>query len=140
MKKIATFILTGALLLGIGNYTMPYVSAQPLVNEISPNLSSRMGIPSTTLTSGESVNFIDNDGQAFYVPAGATVKFNVNLKTSGTLELGYVKSNGTKVKTYSGTAKSHTTNFTIASTGYYKFYITNKSSATVTVTGGSLTF
>ena len=28
----------------------------------------------------------------------------------------------------------------IGSTGYYKFYITNKSSGTITITGGSLNF
>ena len=86
------------------------------------------------------MNFIDNDGQAIYVPAGVKVTFTVNLKSSGSIELGYVHSSGSKLKTYSGTGKSHSTTFKMGATGYYKFYITNRSSGLVTVTGGSLTF
>lgn len=55
-------------------------------------------------------------------------------------ELGYVRNSDLKVKTYSETEKNHTATFTIGATGYHKFYITNKSSGSVTVTGGSLTF
>ena len=54
--------------------------------------------------------------------------------------MGYKNSKGVKTKTYSGTGKSHSTTFTIGSTGYYKFYITNKSSGTITIPGGSLNF
>ena len=39
--------------------------------------------------------------------------------------MGYKNSKGVKTKTYSGTGKSHSTTFTIGSTGYYKFYITH---------------
>lgn len=139
MKKIVAFVLAGFIILNLGNQSMVY-AADEAAKEISINISSRMGIPSTTIASGKTVNFIDNDGQAFYVPSGAKVNFSVNLKSSGSIELGYVRSSGSKVKTYSGTGKSHTTSFTISSTGYYKFYITNKSSGSVTVTGGTLTF
>lgn len=66
--------------------------------------------------------------------------FTVNLKSSGSVELGYVRSSGSKLKTYSGIGKNHTATFTIRTTGYYKFYITNKSSGIITVTGGSLIF
>lgn len=87
---------------------------------------SQMGIPSTTLSSGEAVNIIDNDGYAFYVPSGAKVSFTVNLKSTAKIELEYSKSGGSKVKKYSGTGKNHTTNFTMGNSEYYKFYITNK--------------
>lgn len=139
MKKVISFILAGFIILNLGNQSMVY-AADEETKEISINISSRMGIPSTTISSGKTVNFIDNDGQAFYVPSGAKVEFTVNLKSSGSIELGYVRSSGSKLKTYSGTGKNHTVTFTIATTGYYKFYITNKSSGSVTVTGGSLTF
>ena len=139
MKKIVTLILAGFIVFGVGTQEQVY-AAVPADKEISINIVSRMGIPSTSIGSGKTVNFIDNDGLAFYVPAGARVNFKVNLKSSASVELGYVRSSGSKVKTYSGTGKSHTTSFTISTTGYYKFYITNKSSGTITVTGGSLTF
>ena len=139
MKKVISLLLAGLIILNLGNQSMVYATDEE-TNEISINISSRMGIPSTTIASGKTVNFIDNDGQAFYVPSGAKVKFTVNLKSSGSIELGYVRSSGSKLKTYSGTGKNHTATFMIGTTGYYKFYITNKSSGAVTVTGGSLTF
>ena len=139
MKKLVSFILAGVLLFGLSSHNVIYASDLP-DQEIGINMFNRMGIPSTTIDMGKTVNFIDNDGQAFYVPSGAKVTFTVNLKSSASVELGYVRSSGSKVKTYSGTAKSHTTTFTIPSTGYYKFYITNKASGSITVTGGSLTF
>lgn len=140
MKKIASFILAGFLILGIGNCNLLYTYAACADREITTNVFNRMGVPSATLESGETVYFIDNDGQAFYVPSGAKVTFTINLKSSGTVELGYKKNSGAKVRTYSGTGKSHTTTFTIGSTGYYKFYITNKSSGTISISGGNLTF
>ena len=139
MKKLMSFILAGTLLLSLCSPNLVYAS-DITDQEIGISLVDRMGRPSTTIGSGKTVNFIDNDGQAFYVPSGAKVTFTVNLKSSASVELGYVRSSGSKVKTYSGTAKSHTSSFTISSTGYYKFYITNKSSGSITVTGGSLTF
>ncbi len=140
MKKIASFILAGFLILGIGNCNLLYTYAACADREVTTNIFNRMGVPSATLESGETVYFIDNDGQAFYVPSGAKVTFTINLKSSGTVELGYKKNSGSKVRTYSGTGKSHTTTFTIGSTGYYKFYITNKSSGTISISGGNLTF
>ena len=102
--------------------------------------NERMGISSTTLSAGETINIIDNDGMAFYVPGGAKISFSISLKTSGNVEMGYKNSNGVRTKKYSGSGKSHSTTFTIGSTGYYKFYITNKSSGTISITGGSLNF
>lgn len=102
--------------------------------------SERMGISSTTLSAGETINIIDNDGMAFYIPGGAKISFSVKLKASGSVEMGYKNSNGVKTKKYSGTGKNHSTMFTIGSTGYYKFYITNKTAGTITITGGSLNF
>lgn len=139
MKKLMSFILAGVLLLSLSSHNVVYAS-DSTDQEIRMNILDRMGIPSTTIGAGKTVNFIDNDGQAFYVPSGAKVTFTVNLKSSASIELGYVRSSGSKVKTYSGTGKNHTAIFTIGTTGYYKFYITNKSSGSVTVTGGSLTF
>ena len=94
--------------------------------EIRLNILDRMGIPSTTIGTEKTVKFIENDGGAFYiVPSGEKITFTVNLNPSASAELGYVRNSDSKVKTYSG---------------YHKFYITNKSSGSVTVTGGSLTF
>ena len=134
-----SLILVGLLLFSFISPSVAYAS-DSTDQEIRMNILDRMGIPSTTIGAGKTVNFIDNDGQAFYVPSGAKVTFTVNLKSSASIELGYVRSSGSKVKTYSGTGKNHTVTFTIGTTGYYKFYITNKSSGSVTVTGGSLTF
>lgn len=139
MKKIISLILVMIIMMSMGSQTMVYASGIE-EKEICINIFGRMGIPSTTLSSGETVNIIDNDGYAFYVPSGAKVSFTVNLKSTATIELGYSKNGGSKVKKYSGTGKNHTTNFTMGSSGYYKFYITNKSSTSITISGGSLTF
>ena len=65
---------------------VPVQAAQEQQNVIyQPN--ARMGISSTTLSAGETVNIIDNDGQAFYVPGEAKISFSINLKTSGSVEL-----------------------------------------------------
>ena len=39
--------------------------------------NERMGISSTTLSAGETINIIDNDGMAFYVPGGAKISFTL---------------------------------------------------------------
>ena len=114
-------------------------AAEPQSNTMHQQ-SERMGISSTALSAGETINIIDNDGMAFYVPGGTKISFSISLKASGSVEMGYKNSNGVRTKKYSGTGKSHSTTFTIRSTGYYKFYITNKSSSTISITGGSLNF
>ena len=129
MKKIKKVVVMLALL----GMTTSSISAQAAESQSNNTYqqNERMGISSTTLSAGETINIIDNDGMAFYVPG---------LKTSGNVEMGYKNSNGVRTKKYSGSGKSHSTTFTIGSTGYYKFYITNKSSGTITITGGSLNF
>ena len=42
--------------------------------------NERMGISSTTLSAGETINIIDNDGMAFYVPGGAKISFTLVWK------------------------------------------------------------
>lgn len=134
MKKIKKVVVMLALL----GMTTSSISAQAAESQSNNTYqqNERMGISSTTLSAGETINIIDNDGMAFYVPGGAKISFYISLKTSGSVK----NSKGVKTKTYSGTGKSHSTTFTIGSTGYYKFYITNKSSGTITITGGSLNF
>lgn len=135
LKKMIVVITLSCMMTS----NVPVQAAQEQQNVIyQPN--ARMGISSTTLSAGETVNIIDNDGQAFYVPGGAKISFSINLKTSGSVELGYKNLSGVKMKKYSGTGKNHSTTFTIGSTGYYKFYVTNKSAGTITITGGSLNF
>lgn len=138
MKKIKKVIAIATLLI----MTTSSVSVQAAELQVNSKYqqSERMGISNTTLSAGETINIIDNDGMAFYIPGGAKVSFSVNLKASGSVEMGYKNSNGIKTKKYSGTGKNHSTTFTIGSTGYYKFYITNKTSGTITITGGSLNF
>ena len=138
MKKIKKVVVMLALL----GMTTSSISAQAAESQSNNTYqqNERMGISSTTLSAGETINIIDNDGMAFYVPGGAKISFYISLKTSGSVEMGYKNSKGVKTKTYSGTGKSHSTTFTIGSTGYYKFYITNISSGTITITGGSLNF
>ena len=42
-----------------------------------------------TLSAGETINIIDNDGMAFYVPGGAKISFYISLKTSGSVAVSY---------------------------------------------------
>lgn len=62
------------------------------------------------------------------------------LSTSGSVQMGYINNSGTKTGTYSGTGSSHSTSFTISTTGYYRFYVTNQSSSTLQITGGTISF
>ena len=135
MKKVKKVIAIMALLVMTTNSTSVQ-AAEPQSNTMHQQ-SERMGISSTALSAGETINIIDNDGMAFYVPGGTKISFSISLKASG---MGYKNSNGVRTKKYSGTGKSHSPTFTIRSTGYYKFYITNKSSSTISITGGSLNF
>ena len=132
MKKIKKVVVMLALL----GMTTSSISAQAAESQSNNTYQQN----ERTLSAGETINIIDNDGMAFYVPGGAKISFSISLKTSGNVEMGYKNSNGVRTKKYSGSGKSHSTTFTIGSTGYYKFYITNKSSGTITITGGSLNF
>lgn len=101
---------------------------------------SRMGVPQTSVGSGKTISFLDSSGSMFYVLSGTTVNFTVKLSTSGSLQMGYINNSSTKTRTYSGTGSSHSTSFTIPSTGYYRFYVTNQSSGTLQITGGTISF
>ena len=76
----------------------------------------------------------------FYVLGGTTVNFTVKLSTSGSVQMGYINNSGIKTRTYSGIGSSHSTSFTIPFTGYYRFYVTNQSSGTLQITGGTISF
>lgn len=100
----------------------------------------RMGLPQVNIESGSTVSFMDSDGSMFYVTGGTTVSFSIELDRSGSVQMGYIGNNGTKTQIYSGTASSHNTLFRISNTGYYRFYVTNTSSSTIQVTGGTISF
>lgn len=101
---------------------------------------SRMGVPQASIGSGKTVSFLDSSGSMLYVLGGTTVNFTVKLSTSGSVQMGYINNSGTKTGTYSGTGSSHSTSFTISTTGYYRFYVTNQSSSTLQITGGTISF
>lgn len=101
---------------------------------------SRMSVPQASIGSGKTVSFLDSSGSMFYVLGGTTVNFTVKLSTSGSVQMGYINNSGTKTGTYSGTGSSHSTSFTISTTGYYRFYVTNQSSSTLQITGGTISF
>lgn len=101
---------------------------------------SRMGVPQASIGSGKTVSFLDSSGSMFYDLGGTTVNFTVKLSTSGSVQMGYINNSGTKTGTYSGTGSSHSTSFTISTTGYYRFYVTNQSSSTLQITGGTISF
>lgn len=101
---------------------------------------SRMGVPQSSIGSGKTISFLDSSGSMFYVLGGTTVNFSVKLSTSGSVQMGYINNSGTKTRTYSGTGTSHSTSFTVPATGYYRFYVTNQSSGTLQITGGTISF
>ncbi len=100
----------------------------------------RMGLPQADIGSGKTVSFLDSNGSMFYVAGGTKVSFSVELDKSASVEMGYISNNGTRTQTYSGTGSSHNTSFEISNTGYYRFYVTNTSSSTIQVTGGTISF
>lgn len=102
--------------------------------------TGRMGLPQASIGSGKTISFLDSDGSMFYVMGGTTVSFSIKLGSSGAVQMGYINSNSAKVRTYSGTGSSHSVSFTIPNTGYYRFYVTNQSSGTIQVTGGTISF
>lgn len=101
---------------------------------------NRMGLPQTSVGGGKTVSFLDSSGSMFYVSGGTTVSFSVNLNASASVQMGYINSNGSRTGTYSGNGSSHNTSFTIPVTGYYRFYVTNQSSNTIQITGGTISF
>lgn len=102
---------------------------------------SRMGVPQTSTESGKTILFLDSSGGGmFYVLGRTTVNFTVKLSTSGSVQMGYINNSGIKTRTYSGIGSSHSTSFTIPFTGYYRFYVTNQSSGTLQITGGTISF
>ena len=86
MKKIKKVVVMLALL----GMTTSSISAQAAESQSNNTYqqNERMGISSTTLSAGETINIIDNDGMAFYVPGGAKISFSISLKTSGNVEMG----------------------------------------------------
>lgn len=101
---------------------------------------ARMGLPQTNIGSEKTVSFMDNNGSMFYVAGGTTVSFSIELDRSASVEMGYISNTGDWTQTYSGTASSHNTSFKISNTAYYMFYVTNTSSSTIRVTGGTISF
>lgn len=99
-----------------------------------------MGLPQTSVGGGKTVSFLDSSGSMFYVSGGTTVSFSVNLNASASVQMGYINSSGSRTSTYSGNGSSHNTSFTIPVTGYYRFYVTNQSSNTIQITGGTISF
>ena len=82
----------------------------------------------------------EQQGSRMGVPQASIGSFTVKLSTSGSVQMGYINNSGTKTGTYSGTGSSHSTSFTISTTGYYRFYVTNQSSSTLQITGGTISF
>lgn len=68
MKKIKKVIAITTLLI----MTTSSVSVQAAELQVNSKYqqSERMGISNTTLSAGETINIIDNDGMAFYIPGG----------------------------------------------------------------------
>lgn len=109
------------------------------IEENAPQMG-RMGLPQASIGSGKTISFLDNNASMFYVAGGTTVSFSIKLNASASVQMGYINNSNIKTKTYSGTGSSHSTSFTIPNTGYYRFYVTNQSSNTVQVTGGTISF
>ena len=83
MKKVKKVIAIMALLVMTTNSTSVQ-AAEPQSNTMHQQ-SERMGISSTALSAGETINIIDNDGMAFYVPGGTKISFSISLKASGSV-------------------------------------------------------
>lgn len=111
-----------------------------VVLEENGEQGSRMGVPQTSIGSGKQYYFWIVAGGMFYVLGRTTVNFTVKLSTSGSVQMGYINNSGIKTRTYSGIGSSHSTSFTIPFTGYYRFYVTNQSSGTLQITGGTISF
>ena len=146
MRKIKTILITLMFSIMIPtNVRADEMSVSECVEQqehiiIPQEINSRMGIPQTIISGGKTVSFLDSNGTMFYVSSGTTVTFRVNISKSASVQMGYINSTDSKTKTYSGMGTSHATTFTIAKTGYYRFYVTNLSSGSITVTGGTITF
>lgn len=122
-----------------GTVKVIQISEMVIVKE-EVDLTERMGLPQASIASGKTISFLDHDGSMFYIVGGTTVNFGVELDVSATVKMGYINNNDSKTQTYSGAGSSHYTEFKIANTGYYRFYVTNTSSNAVKVTGGTISF
>ena len=145
MKKTRIFLG----MLGLMCLTAMPVSAADNVRNIANSsveglctdqIADRMGLQQISIESGETVSFYDSNGSMFYVSGGTTVTFRVNLNTASSVKMGYINQAGSRTQKYSGSGTSHKTSFTIPSTGYYRFYVTNSGSKTIKVTGGEISF
>ena len=67
------------VMLALLGMTTSSISAQAAESQSNNTYqqNERMGISSTTLSAGETINIIDNDGMAFYVPGGAKISFTL---------------------------------------------------------------
>lgn len=139
MKKTRIFLG----MLGLMCLTAMPVSAADNVRNIANSsiedlctdqIDDRMGLQQISIESGETVSFYDSNGSMFYVSGGTT------LNTSSSVKMGYINQAGSRTQKYSGSGTSHKTSFTIPSTGYYRFYVTNSGSKTIKVTGGEISF
>lgn len=74
------------------------------------------------------------------VACETSITTGLNLNVSSSVKMGYINQNGSRTQKYSGSGTSHKTSFTILSSGYYRFYVTNSGSKTVKVTGGEICF
>lgn len=145
MKKTRIFLG----MLGLMCLTAMPVSAADNVRNIANSsveglctdqIEDRMGLQQISIESGETASFYDSNGSMFYVSGGTTVTFRVNLNTASSVKMGYINQAGSRTQKYSGSGTSHKTSFTIPSTGYYRFYVTNSGSKTIKVTGGEISF
>lgn len=145
MKKTRIFLG----MLGLMCLTAMPVSAADNVRNIANSsvedlctdqIDDRMGLQQISIESGETVSFYDSNGSMFYVGGGTTVTFRVNFNTSSSVKMGYINQAGSRTQKYSGSGTSHKTSFTIPSTGYYRFYVTNSGSKTIKVMGGEISF
>lgn len=145
MKKTRIFLG----MLGLMYLTAMPVSAADNVRNIANSsvedlctdqIEDRMGLQQISIESGDTVSFYDSNGSMFYVSGGTIVTFRVNLNTSSSVKMGYINQAGSRTQKYSGSGTSHKTSFTIPSTGYYRFYVTNSGSKTIKVTGGEISF
>ena len=99
-----------------------------------------INLSASELKNGYTKTYWDSDGSRFYIAGGSTVTFIVKLESSAHVVMGYKDPSDNMIQTYNGTGRTNTTSISIEDTGYYTFYITNVSSSTIRITGGSITF
>lgn len=100
---------------------------------------SRIIFSRHTLAANGANYYYKNDGTSFYLYAGTKITFNVNLASSATVGLGYLR--GTSEKTvveFTGT--KHTATFYIPANDAYAFALRNRTSSEVIITNGSVNY